>query len=160
MPRTPRKGPTPRKQASEKAAAIYHVMRADEDFEMTAEILFKLVQDAAEKFPGKPRHLYLDIDGHRNSEGGYDHDAFELITNFMLGFLGPYLTKMTHPLSSAINNAAQREDLPPGLFITPGGDESDREERMASMAARGIEVFDADTMTIVPAQGGGDSALD
>lgn len=161
MPRTPRKGPTPRKQAGrQKAVAIVHRMEASEDFETTAEILFKMVQDAAKHFPGKPRHLYLEIDGHRNSVGGFDHDAFELISNFIPGLLGPYLTEVTHPLAQIANRVAQREDLPPALVITPGGDAPDRESRLAKMAARGIDVYDAETMTMVPAQDGDDGALD
>lgn len=33
-----------------------------------------LVYAAEKKEPGKPRTLYLDIDGHRNAQGRFDAD--------------------------------------------------------------------------------------
>ena len=37
-------------------------------------ILVSLVYAAEKKEPGKPRTLYLDIDGHRNAQGRFDAD--------------------------------------------------------------------------------------
>jgi hypothetical protein len=88
-----------------KGVALYHVMRADEDFETTADILFQIVRKAAREFPGKPRYLYLDVEGHRNSAGGYDADAYELYSSFILGYLGQFLTEV--PL---ISGRARRDD--------------------------------------------------
>src|SRR5262245_22629465 len=61
-----------------RAIAIYHRVYPHEGFEESAQILFKLVQRAQLQYPGKRRLLYLDIDGHRNSEGGFDADMLEL----------------------------------------------------------------------------------
>ena len=48
--------------------ALYHrVMRWAKD-------LVSLVYAAEKKEPGKPRTLYLDIDGHRNAQGRFDAD--------------------------------------------------------------------------------------
>jgi hypothetical protein len=73
----------------EKAVALYHCVYAHEGFEQSAQRLFQLVHDAQQQHPGKKRVLYLDIDGHRTSEGGFDADMFELQDEFLLGFLRP-----------------------------------------------------------------------
>ena len=39
-----------------------------------AKDLVSLVYAAEKKEPGKPRTLYLDIDGHRNAQGRFDAD--------------------------------------------------------------------------------------
>lgn len=45
-----------------------------ENFEKAAKDLVSLVYAAEKKEPGKPRTLYLDIDGHRNAQGRFDAD--------------------------------------------------------------------------------------
>lgn len=70
-------------ESDDRAVAIYHVVYSHEGFEESAQILFKLVQRAQRVMPGKPRQLYLDIEGHRNSEGGFDADMLELQTVFL-----------------------------------------------------------------------------
>lgn len=66
--------------------ALYHVMFTDEGFDRTAEMLFTIVREAARAYPGRPRALFLDIEGHRPSpQAGYDHDAFEIMSSFVLG---------------------------------------------------------------------------
>lgn len=75
-----------------KGIALYHDMRVEEDFNKCATRLFSILKNAAAMRPGAPRHLYLDIQGHRNSAGGYDADALEIMQEYLMGFLGPYLT--------------------------------------------------------------------
>lgn len=102
--------------------AIYHVMRAREGFEETAEKLVDLVRHAQQNHPGKPRALFLDIEGHRNKAGGYDHDALELQKEFCLGFLMDYLTELHVPLIEGKRTDArgpQRDDLPDEFAVTP-----------------------------------------
>lgn len=101
----------------EAAIALYHSVRSHEDFEHAARALLDLVRKAATEFPGKPRHLYLDIDEHRNDADGFDHDMFELQSNFLLTFLMPLLTEATVPLGK-YRNENQSEDVPDGLHIT------------------------------------------
>jgi len=72
------------------AVALYHVVYEHEGFDESAQNLFKLVQSAQSVKPGKKRMLYLDIEGHRNSEGGLNADMFELLNEFLLGFLRTY----------------------------------------------------------------------
>ena len=47
--------------------ALYHRVMRWENFEKAAKDLVSLVYAAEKKEPGKPRTLYLDIDGHRNA---------------------------------------------------------------------------------------------
>ena len=54
--------------------ALYHRVLRRENFEKAAKDLVSLVYAAEKKDPGKPRILYLDIDGHRNAQGRFDAD--------------------------------------------------------------------------------------
>ena len=47
--------------------ALYHRVMRWENFEKAAKDLVSLVYAAEKKEPGKPRTLYLDIDGHRSA---------------------------------------------------------------------------------------------
>ena len=67
-------------------AALYHVVHEHEGFAESAQNLFKMVQRAQQLQPGRKRVLFLDIEGHRNSNGGFDADMLELQTDFLLGF--------------------------------------------------------------------------
>ncbi|MER7485602.1 HNH endonuclease [Streptomyces sp. NPDC126497] len=103
--------------AEPKGVALYHDMRVEEDFTKCATRIFSILKKAAATSPGAPRHLYLDVQGHRNSAGGYDADALEIIQDFLLGFLIPYLTEISTPLYRARNPEPQREDVPDVLNI-------------------------------------------
>ena len=76
-----------------------------------------MVRSAAERYPGKPRRLYLDIEGHRNSAGGFDADMQELQRGFVLGFLSPYLSYVSMPLVTAERREPQRDEVPNELVI-------------------------------------------
>ena len=54
--------------------ALYHRVMRRENFAKAAKDLVSLVYAAEKKEPGKPRTLYLDIDGHRNAQGRFDAD--------------------------------------------------------------------------------------
>ena len=84
-------------ESDDRAVAIYHVIYSHEGFDESAQILFKLVQRAQQTMPGKPRKLFLDIEGHRNSDGGFDADMFELLTVFLPDFLARFLTAICCP---------------------------------------------------------------
>jgi hypothetical protein len=105
-----------------KAVAIYHVVYAYEGFEDAAGKLFEMVRNAARKYPGKPRHLYLDIEGHRNAAGEFDADMTELQQEFILGVLAPYLSRVRIPLLDAERREPQRDDVPERLEIRPAQD--------------------------------------
>lgn len=100
-----------------KKIAIYHVIFKDEDFNESAQYIFKLVRYAQENNPGIPRCLYLDIEEHRNSQGGFDNDMFELQTKFLLKFLMKYLTEAYTPFGKIVNKDNQLDDVPTLLEI-------------------------------------------
>jgi hypothetical protein len=84
-----------------------------------------LVRDAQERAPGQKRLLYLDIEGHRNSEGGFDADMLELQKEFLIGFLAQFLTEISAPLVKAENAKPQDNDIPPQLLIEDQRDGAD-----------------------------------
>ena len=102
------------------AVAIYHVVYGHEGFEAAAQTLYQLVRQCQKRWPGKKRKLFLDIEGHRNSEGGFDPDMYELQAEFLLHFLGQFLTEVHCPLASVTNSKAQDDDLSDTLIL---GDE-------------------------------------
>lgn len=109
----------------EKGIAIYHRVMRRENFEKAAKDLVALVYTAEQKNPGKPRILYLDIDGHRNDQGGFDADMLELQKEFGLGFLLPFLTEVHFPLISVKNTKPQRNDVPDTFEIFNAKKEKD-----------------------------------
>lgn len=109
---------------------VYHDMRKHEDFDETAQALFEIVQLAARKYPGRPRHLYLDIEGHRNPAGGYDADACEILGNFMQEFLGQYLTVFP-TVGARLRNPNQSENIPETLDIQTRAPETPEGEAMS-----------------------------
>ena len=92
--------------------AIAHRVFAHEDFDHTANILLQLLNNAQRQFAGAKRHLYLDIDGHRNSAGGFDDDMLELQSKFMAEFLIQFLTRADTPLGSFQNPNPQNDKIP------------------------------------------------
>jgi hypothetical protein len=113
-----------RKKKTQKGVAIYHDMKVYENFERSAIRIFECTKAAEKRSPGAPRFLYIDIQGHRNEAGGYDHDALELIQDFALGFLGDYLTEIHTPLYGARNPRKQCNDIPDVLRINHPDDGS------------------------------------
>lgn len=89
-------------------------MKVYENFERSALRIFQMVKRAEEDSPGALRYLFIDVQGHENSVGGYDHDAFELIRDFTLAHLGKYLTEVSTPLIH-VRIPDQRNDIPDQL---------------------------------------------
>jgi hypothetical protein len=104
--------------------ALYHMVYRDEGFEEAATALSEITREAERTHPGQRRVLYLDIEDHRNPQGGYDHDMFELQRDFILGLLMPFLAEAHLPLGGhVINSKPQRGDLPDRLVIKPADSE-------------------------------------
>ncbi len=104
-------------ERGERGLALYHCIYAHEGFEESAQKLFGLVRHAQSTHPGKERSLFLDIEGHRNVNGGFDADMLELQKEFVLGFLMQFLTQASMPLWTVRNQAGQSNDVPEGLNI-------------------------------------------
>lgn len=107
----------PKPSEAETATAIYYCVKAHESFETAAYRLFELVQKAQHTQPGRRRIIFLDIEGHRNAEGGFDADMLELQERFLIGFLGHYVAELGLPLGHIVNAEGQRDDLPQHLDI-------------------------------------------
>jgi hypothetical protein len=107
---------------AEKAIGLYHVVYANEGFDEAAKALVELVRGAEQRSPGQHRILYLDIDGHRNDNGGYDLDMYELQSHFIVEFLMPFLAEVHLPIGlHATNPEPQRNDVPDMLEIKSAG---------------------------------------
>ena len=66
------------------------------------------------------RRLYLDIEGPRNEQGGYDRDRLELQQDVILGFLLPFVSAVHIPLGLHVENPhPQQDDVPGELVIQP-----------------------------------------
>ncbi|WP_342756644.1 HNH endonuclease signature motif containing protein [Kineothrix sedimenti] len=104
-------------QLKYKGIAIYHFIYKEEGFKESAQMPFDLVKEAQTNNPNQKRLLYLEIDGHRNKNGGFDHDMYELQRYFILEFLMPYLSSVSMPLLSVTNNKLQKNDFPDELRI-------------------------------------------
>ncbi len=102
---------------SRDTVALYHAVHASEDFDQTAYNLLRLIRMAQQKCPGRKRTLFLDIEGHRNGEGGFDQDMLELQTKFMTEFLLQFLTRAVTPLVTIGNPRPQSDDLPDELNV-------------------------------------------
>lgn len=101
----------------DKSICLYHRVMRRENFEVAANDLFKLLLSAQKTYANKTRVLYLDIDGHRNSAGGFDEDMLELQREFGMDFLLQYFTEIHFPLISVRNTKGQKNDIPEGLVI-------------------------------------------
>lgn len=97
--------------------SIYLIVGPDDTFETAARDVFGLVKEAQTRFPGWPRVLYVDIEGHRGDRAGFDADFFEFQQEFIFSTLAPFLTAFALPLVAVFNPEPQRNDLPDGLQI-------------------------------------------
>jgi len=97
--------------------AIVHRVLASEDFNRTAQILLVLLNNAQRQHPGMKRCLYLEIEGHRDSKGDFDHDMIELQSKFMMEFLLQYLTRVEMPLAVLENPNPQNNAIPESLNL-------------------------------------------
>lgn len=111
----PRQGRTA--APAEKALLLYHDMAVYENFERCSYRLVEMLQHAQHQYPGKPRRLLLEVQGHRNDEGGFDHDAWEVIRYLVMEKLFPYFTQVTTPLHVIENPRPQRNDVPDAIQI-------------------------------------------
>jgi len=112
-----------RVETDDLSVAIYHVVYSHEDFNHAAQALFRLIKRAQRLRPGKRRKLFLDIEGHRNRQGGFDADMLELQQQFLIGFLGQFLSEIHGPLIKAKNPKPQENDIPESLEILDKRDE-------------------------------------
>ncbi|MHC3821521.1 HNH endonuclease signature motif containing protein [Streptomyces sp. DT9] len=118
---------SPRKQTTKrKGIILYHDMAVYENFERCAPRIFEVVSKAQRERPNAPRILYFRVQGHRNSENGYDRDAWEMIRHFLPDVALPYLTELHTPMYMAKNPRRQDDRVPEEMRVGyPEGEEKD-----------------------------------
>ena len=108
--------------------SVYYVVEPETSFEEAAGEAFGLVKRAQDEFPGWPRVLFVDIEGHGGEQAGFDADFYEFQQEFFFSTLAPFLTGFELPLTGPLlNPSMQRDDLPDELLINVP-DEQGREE--------------------------------
>ncbi|MET7377987.1 HNH endonuclease signature motif containing protein [Streptomyces sp. NPDC005526] len=109
--------------APRKSLLLYHDMAVYENFERCTQRVLELLQKAQLSNPGAPRRLLFRVQGHRHSEGGYDHDSWEMIRYFLPNVILPYLTELSTPVYEARNPGRQSNLIPDELRLEyPEGD--------------------------------------
>ena len=101
--------------------SLYHIVKAEDDFEKAAQDLFALIQEAQQRYPDWPRVLYLDIEDHLDNLGRFEPDMVELQQEFLIAALGQFLTALDMPLVSVVNPEVQKNDIPDSLGIQSPG---------------------------------------
>lgn len=104
---------------TQRGILLYHRVLTDEGFDKSASDLFELIRYAQQQWPGKRRILSLDVDGHRNSVGGFTAEMFELMNEYVIGHLGRYLSEVITPLTHVANPNTQDDDVPDLQQIAP-----------------------------------------
>lgn len=135
--------PSPENKLSGKVMALYHCVYPNENFEAAAKAIWTLIVESQKSSPGKPRSLYLDIEGHKDKDGSFDNDMWELQRHFILGALARYLKRIYLPLIAVERNKAQRNDLPDEVKIMEA-DALRLEDAIANFEEGEIYVGDAD----------------
>lgn len=113
----------PVKQKDDKMIAVYHVVFEDENFNDAAIAIMELTRKTVKEHKNQKRVLYLDIDGHRLSDGAFDADMWELQFNFITQNLLYYYSEINLPIVKIINPYEQlEEDLPDKFVIYDSGE--------------------------------------
>jgi hypothetical protein len=98
--------------------SVYHIVRHADTFETAAEAVMAMLRESQSKYPGWPRTLYLDIEGHRGPNHGFDDDFIEFQQEFLFSAMAPFLTALDAPLTGPLlNPEPQRNDVPDELVI-------------------------------------------
>ena len=95
-----------------KAIALYYLVKEKVGFEEATQEMMELLAKSARQSPFQNRNLYIDIEGHKNSDGVYDHDMQELQIEFITNFLLEYFTEIYTPLKTYKNTKPQNNDIP------------------------------------------------
>ncbi|MEU1375568.1 HNH endonuclease signature motif containing protein [Streptomyces triculaminicus] len=143
-----RRKPRRHRSAGAKPIGLYHDMAVYENFERCAPRIFQVIHKAQKESPGTPRILYLDVQGHRNSENDYDRDAWELMYHLLPNVALPYLTELHTPLYSMKNPRRQDNQVPEEMRVGyPEGEEKSFWYDIESLPLRTRETEGGDRRT-------------
>ncbi len=99
----------------------------EDTFDQAAREAFRLIREAQRQYPDWPRVFYLEIEGHKGEQKGYDSDFFEFQQEFWFATIAHFVTAFETPLVGGLMNPQpQRNDIPDELSInTPeSGDDA------------------------------------
>lgn len=99
-----------------------------ETFEQAATKIYTLIYRTGKRYPTAKRNLIVRIKEHRNKEGGYDQDMFELQYEFLLKCIMPFLHILQVPLGRVQNNEEQKNLEIEKLIIFPDKKEMKKAE--------------------------------
>ena len=106
-----------------KTIAIYHRVYSHETFETAIGHIHKCLVEAQKKWPNKPRHFLLDIDGHRQSDGAWDADMWELLFHVLMeGNYYKFFTTCYTPVAELKNTGSQVNEVPDEINIFQKGE--------------------------------------
>lgn len=94
------------------AIALYYWVNEETTFEEAALDILKLLNEYSNQSQYQDRILYIDIEGHVDSNGMYDSDMNELQHQFITDFLLQYFIEINTPIKKYINSKAQNNDIP------------------------------------------------
>jgi len=103
--------------------SIYHVVGEDDGFEEAAQDVFDLLKESQDRFPGWPRVLYLDVNGHLDEDGRFEDEMVELQQEFLIAAMGRFFTALALPIVAVVNPDGQDDEVPDELVLqAPGSD--------------------------------------
>jgi hypothetical protein len=103
---------------AEGTVCILLQIEAEQSFEDAAAGVFKLLRSSQNRFPGVPRHLCVEIDGHTGIRNGFDEHFFEFQQEFLLATMGVFCTMIDAPLTGCLMNPdPQINELPDRLDV-------------------------------------------
>ena len=106
--------------------SLYQRVASETTFDEAAREAFRLVREAQDKYPNWPRVFYLDIEGHKGDQRGYDADFFEFQQEFWFATIAHFVTAFETPLvGGLVNPELQRNDIPDELSINLPDSEDD-----------------------------------
>ena len=106
--------------------SLYQRVAPETTFDEAAREAFRLVREAQDKYPNWPRVFYLDIEGHKGDQRGYDADFFEFQQEFWFATIAHFVTAFETPLvGGLVNPDLQRNDIPDELSIKLPDSEDD-----------------------------------
>lgn len=100
-----------------KAIALYYLVNEETTFEEAANDILELLNDCSNKSLYQNRILYIDIEGHVDSNGNYDRDMRELQQQFITDFLLQYFIEINTPIMKYINPKSQNNEVPEELRL-------------------------------------------
>ena len=93
-------------------AAVYYLVKDKETFEHAAQTIYGLTATAQRKQPNKERILVVEVEGNKNSAGGFNKDIHELLMHFLPDMMIKHVKELVSPFGRVLNSTPQVNDFP------------------------------------------------